>query len=260
MTSPTPHPTIPSPWAPTGAGCHAKNDFWIWDYHSANDKKTVLGGPSQLDASATCYPSSWAPTYQATQCPNGYTSACRADNPTDPVTCCPTAYPFSCVEGASTIPHGSWFQCIWQFTRTADMTVTRTDMIVNTITFEPTPIETHNHLFALPIVYATATGDAVTNPTDPPVETSPTPGSSSGSSISAGAAAGIGIGCAAGVVLLAMLAWVIYLRKRKSTVVVAAPPPSDHHPGGVYEGKERIFEARQPSELAAQGPRRELEG
>lgn len=237
MSTITPNPTLDPEWTPSAYGCRGKGDFWIWDFHADNDRRTVLGGPSQT---TNCFPSTWNPAsaYGGTKCPAGFTSACRSSGPAVPTTiCCPTVYSFSCVDNASNNPHGPWFPCISQYGTSMKRTVTRTDFAMNTITFGEVTQNTNLHLFALGMAIASPTTTATSDPdaTSPLSSSTSELSSTSQSSISAGAAAGIGVGSAAGVVLIALLAWYLLRRRRKSADTVA--PPVAENPGGFNYGK-----------------------
>lgn len=73
---------------PYDVSCLQTSDYWIWSWGGPKDKRTVLGGPSQV---SSCLPLSWdsTRTYAGTACPSYYTSGCPA-NGDGVVTCCPT--------------------------------------------------------------------------------------------------------------------------------------------------------------------------
>lgn len=154
-TTAPPVPTLPGEWTPSGYGCRKSEDYWIWDNHNAKDMRTVLGGPSQTDRPDQCFPSTWATLYAGTACPRDFTTACPQTNPTDQVTCCPTALDFTCVSGAGKMPHGSTYPCVSRFDTTKSILVTKTDLVESTITFEEISQRTDRHLFALGVVYTT---------------------------------------------------------------------------------------------------------
>lgn len=112
----TPAPTLPAGWTPTVSGCLRTDDFWIWNYGGVDDQRTVLGGPSQT---TNCFPSTWNPAspYTGWTCPRDYTIACQGTDSISAITCCPTAYDFTCAipsSGQTVNTHGSWFPCISQ--------------------------------------------------------------------------------------------------------------------------------------------------
>ncbi|KAF2972090.1 hypothetical protein GQX73_g1433 [Xylaria multiplex] len=224
MTTPatTPSPTLPADWIPTSSGCLRTDDYWRWEYDAeAFDARTVLGGPSQT---TNCFASTWNPTitYAGSGCPPQYTSACQNAN-FGAVTCCPTAYDFSCQpETWSAGVHGEWFRCQSAYDSRAVMTLTRTDFQKNTLGMETNTRQTWEHLFALALMYTTPTSTSETTslPTsssEPTATSTPsTPSENTSSGLSAGAAAGIGVGATAAVIILALLLWFLYRRKRTS--------------------------------------------
>ncbi|KAI0542311.1 hypothetical protein GGR58DRAFT_453484 [Xylaria digitata] len=223
MTTPstTPSPTLPADWIPTSAGCLRTDDYWVWEYDAeAFDARTVLGGPSQT---TNCFASTWNPTvtYAGSGCPPQYTSACQNTN-FGAVTCCPTAYEFSCQpETWSAGVHGEWFRCQSRYDSRTVMTLTRTDFQENTLAMGTRTRQTWEHLFALALMYTTPTSTSETTslPTstsDPTATSAPSEDTPSG--LSAGASAGIGVGAAAAVIILALLLWFLYRRKRAPTL------------------------------------------
>ncbi|KAI5859999.1 hypothetical protein GGS23DRAFT_258029 [Durotheca rogersii] len=148
-------PTISAGWAPPDQACLRINDYWIWDYQAPRDARTVLGGPSQI---TDCLPTPWASavTYEATGCPPQYTSACRGPDFNAPVTCCPTAYSFSCLpQSLHTGPHAIQFRCQSRHAASGNIVVTRTAFAANTIAAESRVRSTNEHLFALALMYTT---------------------------------------------------------------------------------------------------------
>ncbi|KAI9933582.1 hypothetical protein ASPWEDRAFT_43407 [Aspergillus wentii DTO 134E9] len=259
-TAAEPTITLSPGWRPTEYGCLRQNDFWIWDYPDPGEKRTVLGGPSQA---TNCFPSStWMSTgaYAGTACPSYYTSACQGNDSTAAVTCCPTVYSFECVS-ANTKLRDSYFPCISRWQSTGNVTLTRTVFASNTITFNPTTLNTNVHLFALGVAYATPTAtdtNADSDPTSSSTSTSSLSESNStnNSSISGGAAAGIGIGSAAGVVLIAALAWLLYRRRKPSKTI---PPQTNTGYTGIADASKVGQRYEPPQELPSRTPRRELE-
>jgi hypothetical protein len=81
-------PTIPHNWTPTSSGCLKTSDYWIWNYESTPDARSVLGGPSQT---INCLPPGFEPSgvYIGSGCPTHYTAACAATGTAEIVTCCP---------------------------------------------------------------------------------------------------------------------------------------------------------------------------
>ncbi|KAE8152245.1 hypothetical protein BDV25DRAFT_138060 [Aspergillus avenaceus] len=225
MSTITPTATLDPKWTPSVYGCRQQGDFWIWDFRAQNDQRTVLGGPSQT---TNCFPSTWNPTsaYAATECPAGFTSACQSSGAEVSTTiCCPTVYSFSCVE-TSKNPHGPWFPCMSQYATSMKRTITRTDFAANTITFGEVTQRPNLHLFAMAMVIASPTATVTSGleaTSTSPVSSNTSPPSPGSSSISAGAAAGIGVGSAAGVVLIALSAWFLLLRRRKPAGFSAPP-------------------------------------
>ncbi|KAH8165315.1 hypothetical protein CIB48_g2925 [Xylaria polymorpha] len=220
--SPTASPTLPANWAPTSSGCLRTDDYWIWEFDAGNkDARTVLGGPSQT---TNCFTSTWDPTvtYVGSGCPPQYTSACH-DDKFGAVTCCPSAYDFTCQPETWTAGiHAEWFRCISKHATQDVVTVTRTDFKQNTIAVGTRTRHKYEHLFALALMYTTPPSTS-SSPTTSLPTSSPDPSTTStpSSGLSPGAAAGIGVGAAAAVILLALLAWfIIYRRKRR-------PRPSD---------------------------------
>ncbi|KAK8067224.1 hypothetical protein PG997_013971 [Apiospora hydei] len=197
MSSPdttTAAPSLPGNWVPSKAGCLNKNDWWIWSYDGPNnDARTVLGGPSQTN---NCFPSTGDPTgtYAGSQCPPNYTRACPDSSAADAaVTCCPTA--------DSTI-----------ITATAH---TNSPACLSPLTGHISTFSDVPTLASTPLgpTASASSGDA---PPPLPSETgSNQPPPSSGShGLSAGASGGIGVGAGVGVLLLGLLAFFLYRRRR----------------------------------------------
>ncbi|KAI0439240.1 hypothetical protein F4803DRAFT_531879 [Xylaria telfairii] len=215
--SPTASPTLPANWVPTSSGCLRTDDYWIWEFDAGNrDARTVLGGPSQT---TNCFTSTWDPTvtYVGSGCPPQYTSACQ-DDKFGAVTCCPSAYDFTCQPETWTAGiHAEWFRCISKYASQDVATVTRTDFRQNTIAVGTRTRHNYEHLFALALMYTTPPSTSI-SPTDSLPTSSPDPSTTStpSSGLSPGAAAGIGVGAAAAVILLALLAWFIYRRKKRA--------------------------------------------
>lgn len=156
--------TLRGDWVPDNqANCLKTSDIWQWDYGIDEDRRTVLGAPSQT---SECLPRGWsrAATYAGTQCPPRYTEACQATGDSLAVICCPTLYDFSCQPSSilATAPHASIFRCMSQYTDTGSWVVTQTYMSAEASTNLATP--TYGpayHLFALAIIYATPTSVCV---------------------------------------------------------------------------------------------------
>ncbi|KAI1180132.1 hypothetical protein F4777DRAFT_362849 [Nemania sp. FL0916] len=238
-----PPPTLDLNWAPTVDGCLGSTDYWIWSYNLANqDARTVLGGPSQT---TDCF-STWGPniTFAATGCPSHYTPACT-DTKFGAVTCCPSAYFFSCQPETWTFNknHAEDFRCQSEYGNTQANVVTVTDLSKGGTSIQTRKRAATQHLAALAIIYSpppsTTPSSSTSQPTSVPAplptstsESSPTHTPSSGgksTGLSSGAAAGIGIGAGAAVVLLALLFW--FIRRRKKA---RAPAPEvSHYPAGV---------------------------
>ncbi|KAI0481584.1 hypothetical protein F4859DRAFT_425553 [Xylaria cf. heliscus] len=219
MTTPssTASPTLPADWTPTVSGCLRADDYWIWGFDSGNnDARTVIGGPSQT---TNCFASSWNPTitYAGSGCPPQYTSACQNTN-FGAVTCCPSAYDFTCQpETWTTGNHAEWFRCVSRYASQDVITVTRTDFSQNTINVGKRTRHTYEHLFALALMYTTPPSSSSSPTTSLPTSSiDPSTTGKTSSGLSPGAAAGIGVGATAAVILLALLAWFLYRRKRKS--------------------------------------------
>lgn len=153
--------TLRGDWVPNNqANCLKTDDVWQWDYGIPEDRRTVVGGPSQT---TECLPRYWSRsmTYEGTQCPPRYTEACQATEASLAVVCCPTIHDFSCMPTSDleTAPHASIFRCMSEYTDTGTWVVTQTFMAA---TAESTSLATPTympryHLFALAIVYATPT-------------------------------------------------------------------------------------------------------
>lgn len=157
--------TLRGDWVPNNqANCLKTDDIWQWDYGIPEDRRTVLGAPSQT---SECLPRGWSRsmTYAGTQCPPRYTEACQATEEGLAVVCCPTMYNFSChpPTDVATVPHGSVFRCRSQYTDTGTWVVTQTFMTAaepSTSLATPTYGPGY-HLFALAIIYATPTSVSV---------------------------------------------------------------------------------------------------
>ncbi|KAK8101505.1 hypothetical protein PG999_011879 [Apiospora kogelbergensis] len=260
MSSPgttTAAPSLLGDWTPGRPGCLQQKDWWIWSYDGANrDARTVLGGPSQT---TDCFPTAGAPTgtYAGTQCPPNYSAACTNKlSENGAVTCCPTAYAFSCVPEPFTISHLDSFRCLSRHGTTGSPTIILTDFKAHTQkTIQPKQAS-HEHLFAMALVYqtplptgtsipgATASASSGDAPPSLPSETgSSQPSSSSESSgLSGAASAGVGVGAGVGVLLLALVAFLLYRRRRRDSTrgkselptTTYAPPTGGrrrrHHP------------------------------
>ncbi|KAI0911516.1 hypothetical protein F4823DRAFT_586096 [Ustulina deusta] len=217
--SPTSSPTLRPDWIPTSSGCLRTSDFWIWEFNGATtDARTVIGGPSQT---TDCFASTWSPSviYAGSGCPSQYTLACQDSN-NGAVTCCPTVHDFTCQpETSGATDHGPWFRCESMYASGGVITVTRTDFQANNRALETRTAHTYEHLFALALIYTTpassspsATTSLPTSSSDP--STTDTPSKNTSSGLTAGAAAGIGVGVAAGIIILALLGWFMYRRRR----------------------------------------------
>ncbi|KAI1099769.1 hypothetical protein F4804DRAFT_336911 [Jackrogersella minutella] len=235
-------PTLPASWAPTQQGCLRTDDYWIWDNGVVLDQRTVLGGPSQISG---CLPSTWGGTvtYAGSECPSQYTSACQGTTFAAVVTCCPTAYAFSCESGYLTDHHSVDFRCLSQHSHSDTMVVTQTDLQLNTIAIQTRVKDTNRHLYALAILYTTVISPSLDTvitlfliarkapttttsstistitPTSTPTEDSVTAETStqpSSTTLSPGQAAGIGIGAAFAVLILASIVAFILWRRRKA--------------------------------------------
>ncbi|KAI8949484.1 hypothetical protein F4801DRAFT_591109 [Xylaria longipes] len=276
---PTASPTLPADWAPTSSGCLRSDDYWIWAFDAGkSDARTVIGGPSQT---ANCFASTWDPTvtYAGSGCPPQYTSACQGANG-GAVTCCPSVYDFTCQPEVWTTGtsdnHAEWFRCVSNYASPDVVKLTRTDFQQNTLAVGTRTAHTYEHLFALALMYTTPPST-----TSLPTSTgAPSPGETP-SGLSPGAAAGIGVGAAAAVILLALLAWILYRRKKRSRpsndnspfpplISPSAPPSAPHSvpptsTAGDSRGASPYFAQTQasppPKELPAnEGPRFELDG
>ncbi|KAI1819289.1 hypothetical protein F4861DRAFT_534564 [Xylaria intraflava] len=146
-------PSLPPDWAPNTASCLFSTDYWIWDYGSAGDAPTVLGGPSQTTA---CLPTGWGADvlYSGTACPSLYTPGCPESNGV--VTCCPDTYDFTCVSNDfKPDNHGSVIRCVTPYTTQDVVKVTRTVFHNSQRTAAFETRSTGNHLFALAVMYTT---------------------------------------------------------------------------------------------------------
>lgn len=160
--STTQAPVLSGDWVPSiQANCMRTDDFWVWDYGVPSDRRLVVGGPTQT---TECLPTQWnsAITYTGSQCPPRYTEACRESTGAGAITCCPTAFDFSCPPATdmATALHASLFPCMSAHTSSGTLLATRMFMTAsNPIS---TRVETQTskppaHLFALGIVFATST-------------------------------------------------------------------------------------------------------
>ncbi|KAI1131666.1 hypothetical protein F5Y10DRAFT_262043 [Nemania abortiva] len=268
--SPTASPTLLTDWGQTVAGCLRTDDYWIWQYNDEKrDARTVLGGPSQT---TNCFQTSWdaTVTFAGSGCPPQYTSACQ--NTDAVVTCCPSAYAFSCQPETWTpnYNHAEWFRCVSAYASKDTVKITRTDFTQNTIAIENRERRTDLHLFALALMYttplstiSTPTSSLSTSSPTPSLDSSttstPSPGeTSSGSSgLSPGAAGGVGAGVGAIVIILAVLGWLLYRRRRASrapqeleTSQFVAPMAPSTGPPTTYTPASQ--DPRHPSPYSAQ--------
>ncbi|KAI0603268.1 hypothetical protein F4775DRAFT_598372 [Biscogniauxia sp. FL1348] len=207
-------PTLPVSWTPTQAGCLRTSDYWIWEYNlKVSDARTVLGGPSQI---SQCFPTTWdaSLTYAGTGCPAQYTSACQ-DSDAGVVTCCPTAYEYSC-QAPTWSPgvHGEMFRCVSRYGTTGTMTVTQTDFAVNTIAVQQRRVESNLHLFALAIMYAEPVSPQSPLMYNSVIPTAATEPASSTAGLSAGQIAGIAVGVGAAVFAIGFIAWILFRRRK----------------------------------------------
>ncbi|KAI1819586.1 hypothetical protein F4861DRAFT_126260 [Xylaria intraflava] len=216
MTTPstTPAPTIPPNWAPpSSASCLVSTNYWIWDYGSESDERSVLGGPSQT---TKCLPEGWGSTvaYAATACPSYYTTACG--KPDGVVTCCPWIYDFTCVEeNWDPNNNGAMFRCSSRYTSQDVVKMTRTSFKNGGSDVETRTRQTTNHLYALAVMFTTPASNSlpVSTPTGaPPPPPPPTSGKSSG--LTSGAIVGIAVGSASAVLLLGLFLLYMYRRRR----------------------------------------------
>ncbi|KAI1819587.1 hypothetical protein F4861DRAFT_126308 [Xylaria intraflava] len=268
MTTPstTPAPTLPPNWTPEAtASCLRNTDYWIWDYDDGGngvgfDARTVIGGPSQT---TQCLPESWDAdvTYAGTACPSYYSPACPTKGG-GAVTCCPWIYSFSCVdENWGPGAHGSMFRCESQFASGGSIQVTKTLLNENQITVQSIKVTTDVHLFALAVMYTSPPPSSPAGPTMTSMPSSGTdstgltPSSKANSGISAGAAAGIGIGSAAGVIILALLIWFIYRRRKAAACVSQYQTSVMTHPEMAADPRSPLQGSSQdPSQYSAQYP------
>ncbi|KAH8427108.1 uncharacterized protein LDX57_004825 [Aspergillus melleus] len=243
MTTITRRPTIPADWAPSKAGCLRKEDYWLWLWpNKQHDNRTVLGGPSQT---TDCFPPTWAASdvYVGTSCPGDYTTAsCEGSDQRDTVTCCPNNHVFTCAVSETEKAHGSLFPCRLKYTTERVVTATLTDFVSNTINVDEVTQKPGLHLYALGVLFVTPTptsSDLSTSAvnTEPSLsitasstsELSNISSPSSSTPLSAGASAGIGIGSAAGVILIAVLGWFWYRRKKAAEAAKTGSPIPPHH-------------------------------
>ncbi|KAK6833517.1 hypothetical protein PG987_008211 [Apiospora arundinis] len=252
MSSPgttTAAPSLLGNWTPGRPGCLQQKDWWIWSYDGPKrDARTVLGGPSQTE---NCFPTAGAPTgtYAGSQCPPNYSAAC-----TDrliqngAVTCCPTAYAFSCVPEPFTVSHLDWFRCISRHGTTGSPTIVMTDFVAKTSTTVQRKQFAHENLFAMAMVYqtplptstlipgATVSPSSGDSPAPLPSETGsnqPSPSSPPESQgLSGAASAGIGVGAGVGVLLLALVAFFLYRRRRRDSARGKSELPTTSGPTG----------------------------
>ncbi|RYO74124.1 hypothetical protein DL764_010980 [Monosporascus ibericus] len=252
-TTSSPTQTLPGSWTPTARGCLRSTDFWIWRYHTdvrSSDMRTVLGGPTQT---TDCLAPTWQSdvVYAGTRCPPNYTPACEDEA----VTCCPDVYEFTCAPPPEPTAHSEMFRCVsrWRTDEGVTALITITDLRDNRIGVVTRELLSHQHLFALAMVYTTPIEQSSSaSETAPPQITSSSSSPASGdgdSSIGAGAAAGIGVGATAGVALIALATWVLWRRRRRRK---HTQQPSPGYFGPVELSSERQYELpteRQHGEL-----------
>ncbi|KAI0512618.1 hypothetical protein F5B22DRAFT_298728 [Xylaria bambusicola] len=261
-TTSTPAPTLSTDWAPTASGCLRKSDLWVWQYSDIQkDARTVLGGPSQTTA---CFSSEWTATltYAGSGCPAKYTPACTNG---DAVTCCPDLYSFTCDKETWSVSttHGDWFRCVSQWDSQTIDTLTKTDFVASTIKIETRTRHPNQHLFALALLYTppppSSTSSLPTSSSDPtPTET---PSGNSNSGLTPAAAGGIGAGVGAAAVLLGVIGWIWYRRRKASNVTPPTPGTSSAHtynPDGSYGQPHYLTQPFIPP--APKQPAKELHG
>ncbi|KAI2622428.1 hypothetical protein GGR54DRAFT_598499 [Hypoxylon sp. NC1633] len=257
-------PTLPAGWTPTQAGCLKTNDFWIWDNEELGDARTVLGGPSQT---SNCLPSAWDATltYDGTACPLHYTSACMGADSASAITCCPTAYAYTCLDTTLlSAPHAETFRCMSRHTTGGTIVVTRTALKANTIAVETRTQSTNQHLAALAIVYTIPVGpfclstrnslligrQTSTTASSIASETPTSTSKASSTSLNSGEAAGIGVGAALAVLLIASgIAWFLWRRRR-----LLRPQAEEKRPISPLSPAERPAElptVEKPTELSS---------
>ncbi|CAH0037976.1 unnamed protein product [Clonostachys solani] len=158
-------PVLASDWSqPTR--CLPTKDIWYWEWnrwyssHSGGHAggaalAEMLGAPTDV---SSCYPPSYTPFGHmlGTACPNGFTSACNVDGIT---TCCPTAYDFTCHDGAistyANVSCSSNFENTTVVFKTAFLTETVDGKPVETDSAERHPVTSgRDVLFALGVAYA----------------------------------------------------------------------------------------------------------
>ncbi|KAJ8126906.1 hypothetical protein O1611_g6732 [Lasiodiplodia mahajangana] len=244
--------TIPANWQPS-YGCLEENDWWLWG-GLPEGAPTVLGNPDQI---TSCYPPGWAPaaTYEATQCPPAFTSACR-DGDSQVVTCCPTAQEFAC--RTTTSGEGlSSASCYSLYAKDIPATVRPEVVFPSNITtstiVQGSPTE---HLFALAILYTeppkTTLSTALDNPTSPS-----TPSLASSSKVNVAVVAGASVGAAVGGFVLAFLVstWVFKRRKHTGATGISpvnqkfAYPPLSRAELEPSHGSSELSSVKPPSEL-----------
>ncbi|KAI2637345.1 hypothetical protein GGS21DRAFT_473077 [Xylaria nigripes] len=211
----TPAPTLAANWSPTSPGCLRTSEYWIWDYMAVDDKKTVLGGPSQI---TECFASTWQATvtYAGSACPVYYTSACH-DTDHGVVTCCPSVYSFTCPTlSLGAYHHANQFRCVSKYTDEGEVTVTRTNFLSDQLSIERQSKHTYEHLYALALLYTTPGPTSVSPTSSSPKSLSTSPRETSfdsGESNYVGKLVGVGIGSAVFMLIIVGLIFFIYRRR-----------------------------------------------
>ncbi|ROV90226.1 hypothetical protein VMCG_10249 [Cytospora schulzeri] len=228
--------TLASDWTPANpSACPSPTDYWQWDYGQGLPEDTVLGGPSQTTNG--CLPTGWdgQMTYLGAQCPSSYSPACGGTS-NSPITCCPTAYAFSCVSVTGfTNVMAPTFRCVSQYTSSTTAVVTHWAVQARTTDVGTRDLMSPWHLFALGILYATPAPSSSSSTPSPTPNDNPERGSDDG--LSVGASVGVGVGVASGILLIAaLLFWLVY-RRRFSRRRPMRPPKRDVVLDAVHGGK-----------------------
>jgi hypothetical protein len=229
MTASIPWPTLPPDWDPPG--CLQQDDYWQWDYDDRNNRPTVFGGPSQT---LSCFPSTWASTatYAGTACPPRYSEACPDLGEKGIVTCCPTAYAFSC-------QNQDFFKCATRYAESGGVLAASKKFMFDKSPPESTTLSQRSgsHLVALAVVFerveiqstptrmpSDSASTATTGPSDP------SSSDSSSGGLPTAAKAGVGVGVAVGVLLVVAIACWLIRRRRKT----GQQPPDDAYTNTQY--------------------------
>ncbi|KAK8137593.1 hypothetical protein PG984_003086 [Apiospora sp. TS-2023a] len=232
MSSPdtiTAAPPLPGNWIPSKAGCLNKNDWWIWSWNGGQfDARTVLGVRRR-----------WITVSHRRGSPPEPTPGRNARRTTRRPAQIPEAKRVQLhAVPTFTRPHLDWFRCMSRHGTSGSPTITMTDFQANTQKVIQAKQDPDQHLFAIAMVY----------------QIPPTSSSDASNGLSAAASGGIGVGAGVGVLLIALVAFLLWRRRRsdktrgKSELPTAASslPPAGAATAGMTQSVSGYGDQQQP--------------